>query len=201
MSVVTRCRSCTSTALRTLLSHSAAATTRSRRTARRVFYSTSCTMQVLALLCDPFPLAHSLSPVAPWHVARGPWHVVRGPWPVAHFPMCHSCQSIITSMSGLGPAFAPFPNVPDFVEAWRARNGVNGSSPVRGFSNGSVSCNSWASDSFSNVTLCVAEGEGHAWPGATHLCRDPMFKCTLDMDATAHIAAFFGAFFAAAVKQ
>jgi polyhydroxybutyrate depolymerase len=92
--------------------------------------------------------------------------------------------------------FAPFPNVSDYVAAWRARNGVGGAGvPARaGFANGSVACTSWGAERASNVTLCVARGEGHAWPGATGECGIKMFQCTLDMDASAEIWRFFGSF-------
>jgi len=93
--------------------------------------------------------------------------------------------------AGLGPAFAPFPNVTDYIEGWRARNGLIGSESIQSFKNGTVTCSSWGSYATNNVTLCVVKGEGHAWPGATKFCHLPMFRCTLDMDASAEISAFF----------
>jgi polyhydroxybutyrate depolymerase len=87
--------------------------------------------------------------------------------------------------------FAPFPNVDDYISDWRMRNGVHESPERVTYQNNSVRCSSWGSDPLQNVTLCVATGEGHAWPGNKKFCEIGMFKCTLDMDASAEIIRFF----------
>ena len=102
-------------------------------------------------------------------------------------PGSHACKALhqVTKMGA-------FPSVEAYIERWRERNGVATATARLGFQNGTVSCQSWGDTAASNVTLCVASDEGHAWPGDSTLCSVGMFRCTLDMDASAAILAFFG---------
>ena len=145
-------------------------------------------------------------PVVPFHGCNETWS--------GFGKMCTDMRILVKDM-------APFPDVPTFVAGWRARNGIAASAaPVAGFRNNTVSCQSWSSagsdhrndvhdnangdDDASpalpstlslrtNVTLCVATEEGHAWPGSTAFCKIPQFRCTQDMSASAHILSFFQA--------
>lgn len=85
--------------------------------------------------------------------------------------------------------FASFPDVPTYIQEWARRNSATGAAAT--FNNGTVSCTAYGSDPLSNVTLCIAAGEGHAWPGNSELCDVAAFHCTLDMDATGEILRFF----------
>ena len=109
------------------------------------------------------------------------------PPPLPHSSFGHMCY-YMRKLFHLGD----FPNIPTYIAEWRVRNGIpQSTTPVPGFRNGTVSCESWGAKPGDNVTLCVAADEGHAWPGDTTLCSVGPFKCTLDMQASAHILQFF----------
>ena len=92
--------------------------------------------------------------------------------------------------------FADFAPVVESIDGWRAINGVlDGAAARVSFENGTVTCTTFGDSAATNVTLCVAADEGHAWPGtpdSVSTCEAPMFHCTQDIDASAQIWAFFG---------
>lgn len=70
----------------------------------------------------------------------------------------HGTADLIVSYDG-------FPNVPDMMAAWAARNGCSASSEVT-FDQGDMLCETWPGcDAGVEVSLCTIDGGGHCWPG------------------------------------
>jgi len=107
-----------------------------------------------------------------------------------------SYGSVCLELHQMGVQMAAFPAVPRYIDEWRERNGLLTSPAQGGFSNGSVHCKYWGGDPRqANVTLCVVDGEGHAWPGMRwrSACLAPGFHCNEQMDASGEVWAFFKA--------
>ena len=76
---------------------------------------------------------------------------------------------------------------------WRIRNGQERDVlQTVTFQNQTVTCKS-SGNKLNNVTLCVAEKEGHSWPGANIGCSKlaPQLNCTNDIDASNAVWNFF----------
>lgn len=70
----------------------------------------------------------------------------------------HGTADTIVSYDG-------FPNVPNMMAAWAARNGCQAAAQVT-FDQGDTRCETWPGcDAGVEVTLCTIEGGGHCWPG------------------------------------
>ena len=91
------------------------------------------------------------------------------------------------------PDMAAFPDIPTYVNDWRMRNGQERDVlQTVTFQNQTVTCKS-SGNKLNNVTLCVAEKEGHSWPGANIGCSKlaPQLNCTNDIDASNAVWNFF----------
>lgn len=92
------------------------------------------------------------------------------------------------------------PSIPSYMAAWRKRNGqpIDQPSAIT-FQNGTTNCTSWG-DIDSNVTLCVIDAQGHAWPGHCSVLNKivPGCKCSQAMDASYHALAFLRSYLPAA---
>lgn len=70
----------------------------------------------------------------------------------------HGTADTIVSYDG-------FPNVPNMMAAWAARNGCAGT-PETTFDQGDTHCQTWPGcDAGVEVSLCTIDGGGHCWPG------------------------------------
>jgi len=83
-----------------------------------------------------------------------------------------------------GGGLQNFPSVPSYVERMKRRNGMPSDEGVVTYANGDVECTAYGPQA-SNFTFCQ-HSRGHCWPGRT--AQGP---CSTDIDATAHIWAFF----------
>lgn len=89
-----------------------------------------------------------------------------------------------------GSSILGFPDVASYTKGWVERNGIPPTAaPTVSYTKGTVTCNSWGTGE-SNVTVCLADGAGHSWPGSTAplACPDSgPFACTKDVHATSEV--------------
>jgi len=114
---------------------------------------------------------------------------IERPVPVLHI---HGLADIIVPFNG--DKLLSFPSIPDSVAGWVTRNNVpEETKPVETYNNGDVTCESWATNTNNNVTLCKVKGAGHSWPGAPRaLCpKHGPFACSTDIVASEEIWSFF----------
>ena len=117
--------------------------------------------------------------------------------PIVPFGGCNSTYSSFGKaciwLHAQNPDMAAFPDIPTYVNDWRTRNGQEKDVlQTVTFQNQTVTCKS-SGNKFTNVTLCVAEKEGHSWPGANIGCSKlaPQLNCTNDIDASNAVWDFF----------
>lgn len=81
-----------------------------------------------------------------------------------------------------------FPNVPDMMAAWAARNGCSAVAETT-FDQGDTLCQTWPGcNAGVEVSLCTIEGGGHCWPGNAACLFG---NSTTELHASEEIAAMF----------
>eukprot|EP00947_MAST-08B_sp_MAST-8B-sp1_P004441 g4441.t1 len=149
--------------------------------------------------CEASDIFAAFAPVSGLY-APGPSHT----WPSKPYACAPNRTVPILHFHGTSDPIVPlggdkamgFPAVSDYAAGWVARNKIDSKAhpPVVSYQKGGVTCRSWGSGGRSNVTLCLAAGAGHSWPGSTAplACPDSgPFECTKDIEATTQIWSFF----------